>query len=118
MARPSRRRRSSLLQFRQRIPLDVRHRAVGQVLVVPVGDDEATFRIGPTTETIQFSLRTRDPAEAKARQAQALAHLESFWRSLRTGPTHLSHKQVVALSGEAYRAMVSAHEDNPGQPEG
>lgn len=118
MARPTRRKGSSLLQFRQRIPADVRRKAVWSSLVVPVGSEEAVVRIGPTTEVVQFSLRTRDPSEAKAREAVALSHLEAHWRSLREGPRTLTQKQIVALAGEVYRDIVASSEDNPGEPEG
>jgi integrase len=117
MARPTRRSGSSLHQFKQRIPLDVRERAVGRTLVVPVGDSVAQCRIGPTTQVIQFSLRTHSPDEARVRHAVALAHVEGFWRSLRDGPTRLSQKQVVALSGEVYRDLVAASEEDPGPAE-
>ncbi len=105
-------------QLRQRIPTDLREKAVGQVLVIPLGNDEATVRITPQMETVQVSLRTRDPVEAKARHVVAMAYLNGVWASLREKPDKLSHKQVVALAGEEYRELVSRHEDNPGTPEG
>jgi integrase len=118
MARPTRRAGSSLHQFKQRIPLDVRDKAARKMLVVPVGDTMVTCQIGPTTQTIQFSLRTRDPDEARVRQAVALAHVEGFWRALRDGPIRLSQKQVIALSGEVYKEAVARNEADPGPPEG
>lgn len=117
MARPTRRSGSSLHQFKQRIPLDVRERAVGKTLVVPVGESVATCHIGPTTQVVQFSLRTHSPDEARVRHAVALARVEGFWRALREGPARLSQKQVVALSGEVYRDLLAAGEDDPGPPE-
>lgn len=118
MARPSRRKGSSSLQFRQRIPRDVRTKAINTLLVIPVGDAEAAVRIGPRTDTVQFSLRTTDQTEAKAREAIALAHIEAHWKALREGPVALTQKQIVAIAGEVYRETVRSHEDNPGEPEG
>lgn len=113
-----RRQGSTFINFRQRIPRDVKDRAAGLVLSVPVGDETATIRISSRTEVVQFSLRTRDPGEGKARQAVALAYLERQWEAIRKGPVGLTHKQVVALAGEAYRDLVQAREDNPGKAEG
>jgi len=117
MARPTRRRGSAVLQFKQRVPKELRPKAIGHVVSVPVGETVASCRIGPSTEIIQFSLRTHDPETAKARHAVALAAVEAFWQSLRSGPVRLSHRQVVALSGEIYREVVSAVEDDPGTPD-
>lgn len=117
MASPTSRSGSTFTQFKQRIPTDVRAKAAGLVISVPVGEGIASITIGPTTQVIQFSLRTREPKEAKARQAVALAYLEGVWQSLRNGPRRLSQKQVVALSGEAYREFIARQDDDPGQPE-
>jgi len=86
-------------------------------LSIPISDGEAAeLQISEKTEIIQFSLRTRDPAVAKTRQVAALAHLEGVWQSLREGPKRLIHRQLVALSGEAYRRLTSTFEDDPGTP--
>jgi hypothetical protein len=63
---------------------------------------------------VQFSLRARDPEEAKARHAVAMERWYAFLKSLREGPARLPHKQVVALSGEVYRDLVGQFEDDPG----
>jgi len=61
----------------------------------------------------KFSLRTRDPAEAKILFAKALAEIEERWGRLRQGVRSLSHKEAVAMAGEIYRRMVAEEEDNP-----
>ncbi len=106
LVRPMRRRGSSNQQFVQRIPADVRHRAVGRKLAVPVGSETAFITITAKTDAIRFSLRTSEPSEAKIRQATAAGYLEAAWRALRTEcePVRLSHKQAVSLSGELYNA--------------
>jgi integrase len=66
---------------------------------------------------IKLSLQTSDPSLVKTRQAVIAAYLESMWQSLRKGPTKLTHKQVVALSGEIYHLWVNSLEDNPVNPD-
>ena len=111
---PMKRKGSSFIQFRQRVPADLIGRAKGVTLVIPVGDTTITKRLAATTQEVSFSLRTRDPAEAKRRQATATAYVEGVWGALRSGARKLSHKQIVALAGEVYRDLVGGLEDNPG----
>ncbi|WP_348271515.1 DUF6538 domain-containing protein [Methylobacterium sp. Leaf108] len=46
---------------------------------------------------VRVSLRTREPQEAKARQAVAVAYLEAFWRSMRDGPERLTQRRFWPL---------------------
>lgn len=106
--RPVKRSDSSYPQFTQRIPADVRPLAIGRTLVVPLGSETVRVAITPTMGSIRFSLRTLDPSEAKARQGQAAATLETFWAALRKcRPVTLDHKQATALAGELYRAWTA-----------
>lgn len=100
---------SSHLQFEQRIPADVRTRAAGLKLSFPLGGGEFQhITISPTAKAVRFSLRTRDPSEAKSRQAHVLAYLEEVWRALRaTKPVSLTNMQAHAVAGELYRAWAS-----------
>lgn len=43
----------------------------------------------------------------------AYAALAQRFDDLRAGPQTLTHKQAVALAGEAYRRRVDRHENNP-----
>ncbi|WP_175487286.1 site-specific integrase [Rhizobium sp. NFR12] len=61
----------------------------------------------------KFSLKTRDPAEAKIRFARALAEIEERWGRLRQGVKSLSHKESLAMAGEIYRRMIAEEEENP-----
>jgi integrase len=61
----------------------------------------------------KFSLRTRDPAEAKVRFAKALAEVEERWARLRQGEVQLTHKQSLAIAGQIYREMVAEQEEDP-----
>ncbi|CDZ73269.1 Putative integrase [Neorhizobium galegae bv. orientalis] len=64
------------------------------------------------------SLKTRDPSEARVRFAKLNAELEEQWAGLRTGERPLSHKQIVALSGELCREFIAEHEENPAHTPG
>lgn len=117
LVRPMKRPESSKQQFVQRIPADVQQKARGMTLVIPVGDATVSRRISDRAQVVRISLRTSDPSEAKIRHAEVAAYLEGVWRSLRQGPKRLTHKQVVALSGEVYSISVGAIENDPGNPE-
>lgn len=111
LVRPVKQFGSSMNQFVQRIPADVRARAVGLRLAIPLGDFTQIYAITAKAQSVRFSLRTRDPAETKLRQAAATAHLETVWQSLRaTTPISLSHKQATALAGDLYRAWANGEE--------
>lgn len=114
MPRPMKRPNSTYHQLVQRIPADVATKARGMILAVPVGDAIANIEVTPTRKDIRTSLRTRDPQEAKARQAVAVAYLESVWEALRRGPKRLTHKETLALAGEVYRLLADTFEDDPG----
>jgi integrase len=109
LVRSVKRRDSSQLQFAQRIPADVRPRAGGLKLAIPLGGGEFHhITISPKANAVRFSLRTREPSEAKVRQGHAATFLESVWQGLRaTKPLVLSHRQATALAGELYRAWAS-----------
>jgi hypothetical protein len=87
--------------FVQRIPADVRDKAVGNPLAIPLGDGFAFVTPSAKAQAVRFSLLTADPSEIKTRQAVAAAFLEGVWAALRNdAPTKLSHKQATALAGE------------------
>ncbi|MGR7996728.1 DUF6538 domain-containing protein [Xanthobacter sp. ZOL 2024] len=64
---------------------------------------------------VSFSLRTRDPHVAKARTGIAETHFQRLFNSLRDGPSRLTRKQVVTVSGDWYRGFVATLEDDPGE---
>jgi integrase len=107
LVRPVKRSGSTMSQFVQRIPADVRARANGMKLAVPIGDETYSFTITAKAPALRFSLRTRDPGETKKRQAAALGYLEGVWQALReTTPMSLTPRHVHALAGELYRAWA------------
>lgn len=107
MARPTRRERSSRIQFRERIPLDVLDQVRGRELTIPVGESVLLVRVGSKAKEIYLSLRTPDPIEAKARHSAVQSHLANVYRGLRSStPVGLSHAECVALSGDFYLAWA------------
>ena len=104
---PVKRKTSSQSYFVQRIPAAVRDRAAGLKLMVPIGTETIPVVVTAKMATIRVSLRTSDPSLAKIRQAEVAGFFETVWQSLRAeAPVSLSHRDVVALAGEAYRAWA------------
>lgn len=103
---------SSIPCFVQRIPADVRSRAIGRTLEVPCGPATVAGRVSPKMEAVRFSLRTSIPAEVKRRQAEAARYLEGVWSALRAAGELLSltHRQATALAGRLYRAWADGAE--------
>ncbi|WP_149574976.1 DUF6538 domain-containing protein [Xanthobacter oligotrophicus] len=120
MPRPVRRPDTSFLSFRARVPADIVDAVKGLTIALAfpaeAGEPEHVALVRPGRE-VKFSLRTRNPAVAKSRHGIALAQLETRWNAIRSGPRPLSHRQIIALSGEVYRLFVERFEENPGPPE-
>ncbi|WP_152047138.1 DUF6538 domain-containing protein [Aureimonas psammosilenae] len=106
---------TSFHQFVQRIPADIKGKVRGTTVAVRVGDETVLVKLSAKAQDVRLSLRTRDPQEARERQAAAIASLERAWRAVRTGPVSLSFQQTVALAGEWYREMVAGWSDDPGE---
>lgn len=122
MPRPMKRKGSSIPEFRARVPADLRTKAYGHTLHFRFsgerpGDPDVTVSVKVGRDFVKFSLRTRDPATAKARHAAALAVLQTYWQCLRHGPVTLDHEQVTALAGIWYRQWVANLRRMPGSPE-
>lgn len=119
LVRPMRRSGSSAIQFVQRIPADVRPRAIGRTLNIPLlprvagaGGETVRVTITPKMPAIRFSLRSHDPALVKLRQASAAAYLETVWQAFRRDkPVMLSNRDAHALAGELYRAWADGRRD-------
>lgn len=94
LGRPVKRSDSSFIQFTRRIPTAVLPRAAGLKLTIPLGNgDFHHLTISPGAKAVRFSLRTRDPSEAKSRHGRALAYLEEVWRGFQAAkPLSLSRK--------------------------
>ena len=95
----------------RRIPTEVRTKANGLNLSVPVGNETQRVTITPRTQAIRISLRTNDPVEVKQRQAAIDEYLERVWAALRQGEeAPLSHRQATALAGDLYRAWTAGED--------
>ncbi len=109
LVQPVKRSGSSKGQFQKRIPEDLRERIAGRKLVVPIGGELVSMTVPAKAASIRFSLRTSDPSEIKIRHAEALAHLEGIFRSLRESrPLKLTRAQAASLSGDFYRNWADA----------
>ena len=91
MARPEKHPKTGVFYLRKRVPAD---------LIALVG-----------RPTIKRSLGTKDVAEARRLHAEALAEIEARWRNLRAGYFRPTAKEMHALAGEFYRAIVRDHEE-------
>eukprot|EP01012_Entosiphon_sulcatum_P019577 TRINITY_DN24491_c0_g1_i1.p1 TRINITY_DN24491_c0_g1~~TRINITY_DN24491_c0_g1_i1.p1 ORF type:complete len:148 (-),score=2.34 TRINITY_DN24491_c0_g1_i1:17-460(-) len=109
MPAPWRHPRTGVYYLRVRVPADLPS-AIGQRISLPVGEGWRGVRIG---EAVKVSLDTREPAEAKRRHHEAMAHLERLFAAARQGPVSLPHKDIVALAGEAHVDAVAAMEGDP-----
>ena len=105
---PMKRSGSAKIYFVQRIPSDVKNRAAGLKLSVPIGTEHVALHITDKTTTVRLSLRTSDASTAKVRQAEVAAYFETVWQSLRSSkPVSLTHRQCVALSKELFTAWTA-----------
>ena len=82
-----------------RVPKDLAARLRGASVALPVDGDDIT-------DKVVVSLRTNDRAQAKLRFQHAAERLDAFFTAMRAAPKALSFKDVVALSGEAYREVA------------
>lgn len=114
----SKRAGSVVPQFRIRTPTKIVDRLRGKRVLLSIGSPDhrpcvKTVTIG---SDIAFSLETEDKAIAEARQANALDHFRRLFELTEADPVHLSHKDLVALSGETYRLYQDIHNNEPGEP--
>jgi hypothetical protein len=79
---PMKRDESRNQYYVRRIPADVRQKAIGCTLSVPLADKTVPITISVSTQAVKFSLRAHDPAEVKARNAAADEY-QKVWRALR-----------------------------------
>lgn len=96
MPRPHKHPKTGIYYFRQKTPVD---------LVDVFGKKE-----------VGWSLKTKDPEEAKVRNVEAVRKQAMLWESLRRRPEPLPHQQIVALSGIFYRDYMAHLEQEPGEP--
>ncbi|OHV16227.1 hypothetical protein BK022_13570 [Methylorubrum extorquens] len=100
--------------------MDVADRVKGRLVtfalpaVGPEPEQVVTLKLG---EFAKVSLRTKNLDTAKVRALALASHLEQMFEAVRRGPAEVSQRQLDAMSGEVYRALIAEHGDNPGTPE-
>lgn len=114
MARPQRDPTSGTYYLRLRPPRSLPASAKGSQVLLPVGGQHFPITIG---DIIKLSLRTKDPAEARARYSEAHGALLMHFEGLSSGPVHLTMRQVSAIAGTIYRDLIDKIGDDPGEPE-
>lgn len=97
--------------LRVRVPQDLLKQACGRTIHLPVAGTWRAVKIG---SGVKLSLETADTVAAKARFGEAYAALQGAWQAMRSAPTPLSHKQMLALAGEIRSAFVDAFDEEPG----
>jgi hypothetical protein len=96
------------IYFVQRIPTDLKTRAAGLKLSLPIGNETVPFAISPKANFVKVSLRTSDPSEGKVRHATTAGYLETVWQALREdAPIPLTNREATALAGRLYNAWAS-----------
>ncbi|CAN1557774.1 XerC Integrase [Rhabdaerophilaceae bacterium] len=112
MARPWKNPATGVYYLRSRVPTQIAESIAGRELRIEFSGVVVTIR---PQEFFKFSLRTKDPAEAKLRHNDATAALAMAIGQIGAPPVSLPLRQVVALAGEAYRSLMTAFEDDPGE---
>lgn len=113
MSRPWRDPDSGIFYLRKRVPRALLSQAKGTTAMLPVGDEHVAVRVGDITKA---SLRTREPAEAKARYTAASAALDAHLQAVAAGPVRLNRRQVTAIAGSVYRDNLEPLNNEPGEP--
>jgi integrase len=95
MARPWKHPKTGVYWFRKRVPAS---------LQPSVGKSEE-----------KFSLRTKDPAEAKRLHAAAIVKVDQRWATLREPPKTLTEMEAHELARPLFDWFVALHQDNPSE---
>lgn len=113
MARPTKHPATGTFYYRGRVPADLVHQLKGTKVRITVGEESTVVTL---SGHCKVSLQTKEPADAKSRNAHVEGQLQTVWDAARKGAQHLDFDQVCALAGELYRETVSQHEREPGSP--
>jgi integrase len=114
MPSPVKHSKTGTYYLRQRVPVDLKEKAQGKSVALPVDKALKSVTIG---EGVKVSLATKDPAEAKARYREADAALSKFWGALRNGPIRLTQKEVAERAGLVYGFFADTFEEDAEDPE-
>jgi hypothetical protein len=108
---------SSVPQFRIRVPAKVADQVRGKHVLLSLGNpnDRPFVKVIKIGADVAFSLETEHRLIAEARQANALDHFKRLFQLTEADPVRLSHRDLVAPSGEAYRIYADVNGENPGE---
>lgn len=84
-------------QFRQKVPADLLSAMGGK-------------------KEVGWSLRTKDPDEARERHREAAAKQALVWQSMRAAPASIPHRTLMELVGKHYAELNAMLEMEPGEP--
>jgi integrase len=116
MPQPWRHPETGVWYYRARVPEDLAVLLSGQKLTVEVGGELSSVTLA---SVVKVSLRTKDESTARNRHASVSSQIEKRWALARQqSPQALTQREIISLAGFWYREMVSANEDEPGEPEG
>ncbi len=111
---------SAPYQFLMRVPLKLLPSLRGRIILIslPPSGEEGPALVSTKIGTFaKFSLRTRNPEIAKARESLARFELQRLFNAAGRGPTTFSQRQMVGLAGIVYRLFADTFGENPGRPE-
>lgn len=100
--------------FRARVPADLKDKLHGQRITLRVAGHDRTVVV---RDIVKVSLSTKETGEAKVRHAAVQAQVQERW-SLTRKTVSLSHEEIRAYAGRAYRELVAEFRANPGSPIG
>ena len=113
MARPWRDPTSGIYYLRVRLPRSAPNSVKGRKAMLPLNREHVHVTIGDITK---LSLRTRDPAEARARHVEAHAAFIAHLEASKSGPIRLTMRQISAIAGTVYHELIEKIGDDPGEP--
>lgn len=118
MAKPTTRKGTANAQFKRRVPLHLVDKLKGERFTADLPVDlrpfSETIRVSCVIhEHVKFSLRTADPKLVQIRDDAASTAYATFLHAAERGPADLTHRELTALQGLAYKQLVGQHEDSP-----
>lgn len=99
VARPWKDPKTGVYHLRQRTPRSLLGELEGQIIRLPIRDVWFPITVGPI---IQFSLRTKEPSEARIRHSIADGFLKRLWRTERSGPK-VGYDETIREGSRSYR---------------
>ncbi|MGD0636294.1 MAG: DUF6538 domain-containing protein [Beijerinckiaceae bacterium] len=103
-------RKTGVYHLNVRVPADLTHQVIGSLVTLPLAGSVISIK---ANDKIIMSLRTKDMNVARTRFVEAYGALFHHFEALRAGPKPLTHRQIVALAGEASRSRAGKFDAAP-----